>query len=499
MVKEIKDKTGHKSYFVSVIRWITIGFFGLMILSRLSNFNNSPLKAGISILLLIIGIFIMLPKFNKVISKFTSSKIKRWQKILYLVFILFFAIIIFPSNGDIPKEEIISSNLTKSALTSLDVVRLHAESGNYKTPEEQLTGGKNRADISSGALKEYYSSKADYQRDLNNINSKLLNLLARGENIYGVDFFKNLTETIELSQSFKREIEVLEIDMLEENKTNAAIQTKQRTVVTYKNEPKETISYNKYLLTNEEGVWRIYDIIDSEGKSFFEKYNLEEIKKEDTEHLSILTNYYNVLEKPILEIEQQKEEIRRLQNSLSSELQKVLPNQVISINLANYNNQTDKFVVEVTYLIGDVFLTDDYFVALENSADIYKTIFPLNSKIYQVQIIIKEDYIDNYGNKKQKILARTSMKREVYSKINWVGFDYSNLDEITSFSFYGDSFYRDLKDLSDSMSGWQSDFSDFGLSSYDSSFTDSCSSAKAQCSAGGSCDVYSLLKSQGIC
>lgn len=59
------------------------------------------------------------------------------------------------------------------------------------------------------------------------------------------------------------------------------------------------------------------------------------------------------------------------------------------------------------------------------------------------------EVVDEYGNYKDVLLAKSAMERETYDKINWRNFNHNNLDKVTHFEFYGSSMLKGLRDLRD--------------------------------------------------
>ena len=134
-----------------------------------------------------------------------------------------------------------------------------------------------------------------------------------------------------------------------------------------------------------------------------------------------------------------------------------------------------------------------------DSTKLFKKVFPIDNRIYQIQIIVKEKYKDNYGNNLEKNLAKVMMNKDTYELINWEGFESSNLNEITSVSFYGDSFYKSLKDLSNSMDGWQDSSNDFYPSGINGQTPSLCDDIELQCEEYGDCELYEIMQQQGQC
>ncbi len=133
-----------------------------------------------------------------------------------------------------------------------------------------------------------------------------------------------------------------------------------------------------------------------------------------------------------------------------------------------------------------------------DASELFKAIFPLDSKIYQVQTIVKKKYTDDYGNKQEKYLATTLMTRDTYNKINWQGFESSKLDKITEVNFYEASFYKgltELQELSDRLRSGGSGVmmpSELGGMSF-------CSEFQQECQQTGDCQGLKDMQGMGLC
>jgi len=102
---------------------------------------------------------------------------------------------------------------------------------------------------------------------------------------------------------------------------------------------------------------------------------------------------------------------------------------------------------------------------------------------------------------KERYLAKSSMDRSTYKKINWQGFEHKNLDNIATVNFYGDSLYKSLTDWEESYDEWEASYesigSNFGL--VEGAPAGMCGDAKKECVESGYCETYNELKSFGIC
>lgn len=177
--------------------------------------------------------------------------------------------------------------------------------------------------------------------------------------------------------------------------------------------------------------------------------------------------------------------------------------QIISIDLKRHSEKG--YTVSLAYYFEESWveglLVDDYLEVLHDASKLFREIFLVDSGIYKIEILAQEEYRDDYGHRQVQPLARTSMERAVYNKINWEGFEASSLDKITDVTFYKRTMYTDLKklqDLSKEMPTLRTPPS-AGVQSIPGAPATLCEDVKEECFELGECEVYESLKSLGQC
>jgi len=253
---------------------------------------------------------------------------------------------------------------------------------------------------------------------------------------------------------------------------------------------------NNFFLQYDGEVWKINDYLTKDGEKFSTTFNETAIKEKNDEVYNAMFEIYNTLKKMV----ESSKELNILQNKIEQSIKKVIPSEnIISVNYGNYNNDLNKITISIAHYFEEEWLVDDYLNVMMDSTKLFKKVFPIDNRIYQIQIIVKEKYKDNYGNNLEKNLAKVMMNKDTYELINWEGFESSNLNEITSVSFYGDSFYKSLKDLSNSMDGWQDSSNDFYPSGINGQTPSLCDDIELQCEEYGDCELYEIMQQQGQC
>lgn len=388
---------------------------------------------------------------------------------------------------------------------------------NYKGISDRLNKISLEKQLASGILLESLEVEETYLTKRLSLNSdwiKTCNEAKKTCNEAKTTFKKDLSKTdcgnviqdLDRGNNIRREFEVLSKEIIEESDNIVKIKTKHKTTFDNTFQINETIGESVYILKKRDDSWKVYDKSDEKGKLFSEVANLDK-RKEDSEKSiqeemdffqkikDIVDGYRDIVDKAI----QEQQKLNQFKQQLFNVINEILYSErIISIDLGNYNNQKDKYVISITYYFEDVWLADNYLQVMSDASDIFKAVFPVNPKIYQVQTTVKEKYKDDYGNTQERYLARISMNRETYNKINWKEFESSKLDKIAYVAFYGDSFYKDLKDLGDRSKQWQNVPSG-GYPMIEGAPASLCDDAKEQCSIYGECDTYEMLKSQGIC
>lgn len=114
-------------------------------------------------------------------------------------------------------------------------------------------------------------------------------------------------------------------------------------------------------------------------------------------------------------------------------------------------SEDNKTIVVIFYTYEDQFMTDNYLGIAHDLTQIYGALFRTHKEVMLVVVSVLKDKTDNYGNSKKVNWAMSSMSSDTAKKINWENFDFTNLDKITTYDFYGESFYNDLNNLNNEM------------------------------------------------
>jgi len=301
--------------------------------------------------------------------------------------------------------------------------------------------------------------------------------------------FKNWVETNE----------ILSQTVVEENEEIMKVKIRYKNTRKLNFEENEILVEDIVILTKKEDGWKVSDFVNESGKLFSETNELEKTKANFDNMLEILREGYLTQKATIDKYQKEQQQINLFEKQLSDAITNVMPaERVINAQIDSYNNQTDKYVISITYYFKDEFLADDYLRVMKDSSNFFESVFPISLKIYQVQTTVVEKYNDDYGNQGEKYLARTSMNRRTYNKINWDNFESNKLRNIANVIFFGDSIYKSLKDIEDVSQKWQNVYTEgfLGIGGLSPSL---CNDAKEDCAIDGDCDTYKLLNSQGIC
>lgn len=480
--KPVQNK-GVSKFLKTTGRILAYIVFGFIVLIALFTFSG---KSFIALILAGLGIFIALPKFNSFTQKKFKKTLPTWAKIISLIVIFYIAVMLLGGSEDSGS----SNEVNLKGLNAEEVLGNYLDLLNYNGVNELLSNNLQRQKLSSGIVEEQLKLDYDYMGGLKAIFDDLQKSCNEAKQM-GYDA---CGDAVSSSLSTSTSAELLSKEVTEETESETKIAVKNKVTSFSNNEKTETVRDITYILKKTDKVWQVSDIIDEDGKLLSETLNVEKRKQDDEKRLSELKASFEELKKPIEEMKG----IYQLAGNLKAKVQSSLPdNQIISFDFGSYNNQTDKFVIGVTYHFKEQWLVDDYLGFLGDASKIYKAIFTSSNKIMQVQITAKQKYKDNYGKEQEKFLGRSLMTKATADKISWEGFESSSLDKITSVSFYGDSFYKDLTDLQNDLENWQS------VPSYGGGFgslpASVCSDAKTQCQAYGECDTLDMLKSQGMC
>ncbi len=493
--KEVDDPF----YTKAVGRVIAIIFFGFVIIVALSSFSFMSL---LSILISALSIFIALPYFNKFAKQKFNYRIPTWIKVITLIVLFFVAISLIEDSkkaSELPDTLAEEEKLNLKEMTPEQVLDKYISYFNYKGISDRLNKISFEKQLASGIILESLETDESYLTKRKLLNSDWMKTCNQAKTIFKQDVCGNITQNLNRWNNIKREFEVLSKETIEETDNTIKIKVKHKTTFDNTFQINETIGESTYILKKQGDYWKINDLIEESGKLFSETANLEKRRQDDDNSIQKERETYQKIKEVVDKAIEEQQQFNQFKSKLSNAINSIIPNdRIISIDLGNYNNQTDEYVVSITYYFKDVWLVDNYLQVMSDASDIFKAVFPVNSKIYQVQTTVKEKYTDDYGHPQERYLARTSMNRETYTKINWEGFESSKLDRIANVAFYGDSIYKDLKELEDATKQWQNVPSG-GFPIIEGAPASLCDDVKEQCSIYGECETYEMLKSQGTC
>src|SRR3989338_4600499 len=483
-----KEEEVYDPYYTKAIgRGIAFFTFGIVILVGLFSLS---FRGFIAILLAAFGIIVALPNFNKLTKKKFKKVFPTWSKVLTIVVIFILAVMLLSSDSDKQEQP---KELNLKSMSSEQVLDNYLDLLNYNGVNELLSNNLQRQKLSSGIVEENLVLDYDYRQSLQKEFEDLQNLCNQLKQL-GSDFCNDGIYDL-LSQRETNTMELFSLEVTEESETEVKTRAKFNVVTENDRNSTEVKRDITYILKKEDKVWKVNDYIDDDGKLLSEKLNVEKQKEDYKKSLEKMRSLFSELKKPLEDVKN----IYQLAGNLKAKVQSSLPdNQIISFDFGSYNNQTDKFVLEITYYFKEQWLVDDYLGFMGDAAKIYQAIFTNSNQIMQVQITAKQKYNDDYGNEQEKFLGRSLMTKSTADKINWASFESSKLDQIAEVAYYGDSFYKDLKDLQGQLESWQSvpSYSGGEFGYLPSSI---CSDAKSQCQAYGECDTLDMLRSQGMC
>jgi len=263
---------------------------------------------------------------------------------------------------------------------------------------------------------------------------------------------------------------------------------------TYGNSPAQKVEESGekvYFLKKYDKVWKIFDGLDEKG-ILFSKEDLQKIKIKREEYLA-------PFQKSLLEFKKivdDAKELERIKNEVYTAVSSSV-SKTKKIDSALNPDKTYKFSIQ--YYLKEEFLADDYYIVKSDATKLFRNVFPVSKNIHDVEVITIKNVKDTYGYSQEKVLARSTMNRETFDKINWNGFEPQNLDKVTSVSFFGNSFLKSLEDF-------RNDLEDIQSGTYFPSGVISagipssiCGDASQQCQEYGECDLLNMMKSQGMC
>jgi len=373
---------------------------------------------------------------------------------------------------------------------------------NFVGVTEKLAMSTKQKELSCGFKLEDIKVDEEYWKQRKSLNDELIATCIELRNEVELDFCGGAVSILKYWENMTRNITVLSKKQSEENSDTIKIEISYESEFTlYDNTSMNTYNVTFILKKDANSIWKVCDYVDEFGRLGSgipdylnaRKLELENSLKKEKEILKQLKSY-------LLTFQQ-----------TSAAIGSVIPSErIIGKYLYYYDNDSTKYVVGIIYYFKGEFLTDDYLQIMSDSSELFKETFSLNPSIYQVQTIVKEKYADEYGNSQEKYLARTLMDRDTYNKINWEEFKSSNLDKVAQVSFYGNSLYKSLSELRDNLQGWR----DFSMGeiptlwempileetpTIENAPANLCDDAKIQCNQYEDCEVYNMLKAQGMC
>lgn len=492
--KEVDDPF----YTKAVGRVIAIIFFSVVIIVALFSFSFTSF---LSIIISALAIFVALPYFNKFTKQKFKYRFPTWIKVISLIVLFFIAISLIGDSEKTYKEptSVAEEELNLKDMTAEEVLDKYISYFDYRGISDRLNKIKSEKQLASGVILKSLETDESYLTQRTSLNSDWINTCNQAKNIFKQNVCGNITQNLNRWNNIERNFEILSKDVIEETGDIVKIKVEHKTLFDNTFQVNETLGESTYILKKQDENWKVNDLIDDSGKLFSETEELEKRKSDNDKALQEEQESYKKIKEIVDKAIQEQQQLNQFKSKLSTAINGVIPSErVISIDLGNYDNQTDKYVVSITYYFKDVWLADNYLQVMSDASDIFKVVFPVNSKIYQVQTTVKEKYNDDYGHTQERYLARTSIDRATYTKINWEGFKSSNLDSIAYVAFYGDSIYKYLKELEDTSKRWQSVPSS-GFPMIEGAPASLCDDVKEQCNIYGECDTYEMLKSQGIC
>jgi hypothetical protein len=485
--KHHKEEEVYDPYYTKATgRGVAFFIFGVIIIVSLFSLS---FMGFIVILLSVLGIIVALPNFNKLTKKKFKKVFPTWSKVLTIIVIFFLAVMLLGNDSDKQEQP---KELNLKSMSSEQVLDNYLDLLNYNGVNELLSNNLQRQKLSSGTVKENLALDYNYRRSLQKEFEDLQDLCNQLKQLGSDACNGGIYDLLTLKET--NTMKLISTEVVDESKTEAKIRVKFNVV---NENGKNSTKVNRditYILKKEDKVWKVDNYMDDDGKLLSEKLDIEKQKEDYQKSLEEMKSIFSELKKPI----GQMKGIYQLAGNLQTKVQNALPdNRIIDFDFGSYNNQTDKFVIGVTYYFKEQWLVDDYLGFLGDAEKIYKAIFTNSNQIMQVQITAKQKYKDDYGKEQEKFLGRSLMTKTTADKISWEGFESSSLDKIASVSFYGDSFYKELTDLQNDLDNWQS------VPNYGGGFgslpSSVCSDAKSQCQAYGECDTLDMLKSQGMC
>jgi len=374
------------------------------------------------------------------------------------------------------KTEKVSETINLEDMTSEEILNEYLALQSYENLQQRINNYEKMIKFTDGFLKELSQLSLDFLKKLKDSCDKA-NHYCKGIEVIGK---KSLN--CESCYGGKNQYEVKSVNIINESNEEIIFE-----VSFIENNQENSTNYKLKKIDN---IWKIIDADTGRGW-VSQTINLDEIE-------AIYRNLSIEAEKVVIQLKEIYDDAREQQqiiNGISNAILSVIDEErIISVNLERSENDPNKYVFSITYYFKDIWLADNYLQVMSDSSDIFKAIFPISPKIYQVQITVKEKYKDDYGYTQERYLARTMMNRDTYRRVNWDGFKSSNLDKVTSVAYYGDSFYKSLKDLQDTLESWETTPSIGGYQTIEGAPADLCSDVKNECLEYGACDTYELLK-----
>ncbi|MFH1824234.1 MAG: hypothetical protein ABH873_03295 [Candidatus Firestonebacteria bacterium] len=302
-------------------------------------------------------------------------------------------------------------------------------------------------------------------------------------------------------------VDIISIEKDYENDDNASVTANFIIYYTTESNTTKTSKKNTFYLKKIDNEWKIENMGD-ENRTITEEALIDDVNYE-RERLNIFINavdeYVNTIDNILTPIK----EFYLLKENVKSAVADIIPNSKIklvdvgiarnSTTVSNVELQKGEIVVDIVYYYEDEFLVDDYERSANEFSNIYKNIFNVNRNIKLVLIKNLKKEKDAYGYYVDENLMISYMTRATFNKINWNAFESTNLDEVTSVSFYGSSIVKSLRDFQDILEDYVEISNSLGSMSTGDMPSSICSDVESQCTLYGECEEINILKSSGIC
>ena len=456
----------------TIFRIIAILIFGVFILLSFSVLNTKG--AVIMVLIAAIGIILTLPHANKIIREYLKIRLTTKIKLAALIILFVLSFTVF-----LP-----SSFRYDDANDAVKLVKQWTNYGSYNSIDELIDSLQEMQRLSSGAVHEQIVLDYNYLVKLNQQITEFKQICSEAKQL-GQNRCDNKFTRLKMQATTK----LISKEIIQRHNDSVEIKAKiTRTTQTGSNKTESTKEI-VYVVRKVSGIWKVDDIL-TDGKYLSGTIDLQKSSEENEQSMAELSGGLVSLKKWVA--------YQELISTLKRGVQDALPNnQIINFEVGQYNKQENQFVVGVTYYFKGQWPADNYLWFERDATKIYQSMFTGGSNIMQVQITAKELYKDNYGTTQERLLAKSLMNKPTADKINWAGFDSTKLDSIAQVSFYGESTYKNLKNLEAALTSWQATqyFYDYAAPAQ----SNVCEDIRYQCQTYGDCDDYESINSLGIC